>query len=341
MFGVYMSAAMNADDGQFDGTFNLDQTGKRNEDLLSASEPGRTFVVAERNGSPIGGWIITSRVYSAQSKTCQLHGMTFDTYPRRARILTDLTFSNVEQREIFKSLWTGMQTVKGRNLNVNVPSGTLPTVVPKSLSVRATDVKYYNEVMSSIADAVDGFDWYITFAKQGNYYKKDLLIGYPLLGTSQTIGSTVFDYPGIITQYYMTEAVAVAGTNFLVLGAGEGASMLTSEVEHTDMLDSGALRFDIDVARKDITSQQILDTIAANEAATRRLPMTTIKLTVKGDKIPEFGSYNLGDSSKIYLNDARNPGSKTLIKRLIKWELHPPSSENVESADLTFEGDTD
>lgn len=341
LFGVYMSMAMNADDGQFDGTFQLDQTGKRNEDLITSTVPNASYVVAERNGIPIGGWIITSRVYSAQSKTFQLHGMTFDIYPKRARILTDLTFDNIEQREIFKSLWSGMQSVYGRNLNVNIPSGTFPNVVRKTLSLKAIDIKYYGEVMSSIADAVDGFDWYITFTKQGNYYKKDLLIGYPNLGTSESVGSVVFDYPGNVTQYYLTESVADAGTNILVIGAGEGSSMLKSEVAHTDLLNNGMLRLDVDIARKDINSQTILNSIALNEAATRKAPMTVIKLTVKADKTPEFGSYNLGDTLKMYLEDARNPNGTTLTKRLIKWELHVPSADSVEEVDLTFEGDTD
>lgn len=340
LYGVYMSLGLNGNGGQFDGTFQLDQTGKRNEDLIAATIPGSTYVVCERNGIPIGAWFIWSRVYSAQSKTLQLHGQAFDSYPKKARILTDTSFVGVEQMEIFKSLWTQMQSVYGRNVNVNVPSGTFPTLVPKNLEVLATDFRYYSEAMSSLADSSNGFDWYVAVTKDGVNYRKDLRLGYPTLGTpSGALAQTIFEYPGNVTQYYMTESMSDAGTNILVLGAGSGSDMITAEYANTDLLDGGMARWDLDIARKDVENQALLNTVTQSLGVAHRAPGTTIKLTAKGDNVPEIGSYNLGDATSVIIKDARNPFGYTRTSRLIMWEVRPPTSERVEEADLTFEGD--
>src|SRR5258706_5665569 len=152
--------------GQLQGTFQLDQTGKNNSDLLAACVPGRTWVCCERNGDPIWIGFVWSRVYSAQSKSVQLYALSFENYPKKRLVRQDTSFAAIEQRNIFTSLWTQMQADTGSNLNINVPA-SFTTVIQKSLSLLATDFKFYDNIMSSIADAVDGFDWYISVVRDG------------------------------------------------------------------------------------------------------------------------------------------------------------------------------
>ena len=200
LYGVYMNMQLNIG-GQFQGTFQLDQTGKQNSDLVGACTPGKTWIAVERNGVCVWHGYIGTRVYSAQSKTMQIFAHSFEYYPSKRLITSDMTFASIEQRNIFRSLWTTLQSETNSNMNVNVPS-SFDTVVTKDLTVLESDFKYYHEVMTSIADAVDGFDWYISVTKDGTLYRKDLLIGYPILGTSSGTANVVFEYPGNITQYY-------------------------------------------------------------------------------------------------------------------------------------------
>jgi hypothetical protein len=133
--------------------------------------------------------------------------------------------------------------------------------------------------------------------------------------------------------------MADSGTNLLMVGGGEGSDMVTAKFEHTDLLDSGMARWDVSVARKDIADLSLLQEVAGVVAQVRRSPMTTIKATIKGDRVPEIGSFALGDACTIVIKDARNPAGLIKPTRLIEWELHPPSSEHVEEASLLFEGD--
>jgi len=340
LYGVIMDMTINVG-GALQGTFQLDQTGKDNDTLLSACIPGRTWVTCERNGIPIWHGYIWSRVYSAQSKSVQLYALSFDNYPRKRLIRSDLTYTAQEQRNIFRDLWIQMQTPTGGNANVNVPS-SFTSVVPIDLAILATDFKYYDNVMSSIASGVNGFDWYIGITKDGSLYRKDLLIGYPTLGTGASIGMTVFEYPGNIVQYYLTEPMADAGTNIYVIGAGEGSGMIVGTYTNTTAIAEGSLIWDADVNRKDVSSQTLADGLAAQEGLSRNPPMSIIKMNVKANLTPEFGSYGLGDLCKIVIKDARNPGNGfSASKRLLKWSLTPQSSSATEEVELVFEGDPD
>src|SRR5689334_11836657 len=116
-YGVTMDMQMNKG-GQWQGTFQLDQTGKQNADLLAATIPGRCWVAVERNGIAIWLGFIWSRVYSAQSKSVQMFALSFEQYPKQRLIPQDLTYAAVEQRNIFADLWRLMQLDPG-NSKVN------------------------------------------------------------------------------------------------------------------------------------------------------------------------------------------------------------------------------
>lgn len=340
LYGTHLELALNVG-GNFNGTFQLDQTGKSNSDLIAGTLPGKTFVAVERNGICIWNGFVWSRVYQSQSKSCQLFARSFETFPQYQRVLNDFSRTNVEQLTIFKDLWTEMQAVPGRNMNILIPTGPFPTVTPKTVDVRASDAKYYSEVMANLSNTEDGFDWYIAVGKTGANYVKQLVVGFPTLGTPLGVGSLVVDYPGPILNYYQTESMTDAGTNIFVVGAGEGSTTLTSEFEQPGMIDQGWPRWDKVVPRKEEDNQSVLDGFALQEGAKRRPPMLVMKATFKGDGPVEFGSVGLGDTVRLQIQDARNPNLLDIPARMIKWTLDPPTAENTEEYNLVFEGDED
>lgn len=339
LFGTFITMEMNVG-GQLNGSFILDQTGRRNQDLLDATIPGKNFAIVERNGIPIWGGIVWSQTYQSQAKEVQLFCQSFETYPAKQLIRTDFARTNVEQLSIFRSLWTDMQSIPERNLNINVPTSPLTNIVLKNIDILATDFKFYGEVMSSLSDAENGFDWYITITKDSNgNYRKDLLIGYPILGTPQSNTTTTIEYPGAILNYYQTQSMSDAGTNTFVVGAGEGSSMLVAESKSPTLLSAGWPRWDVIVSRKDVSDVSLIGGIANQEGATRRPPMTVIKASMKGELPPEFGSFGLGDALNLFIRDARNPNGLLINTRMLRWELQPSSSQNVEEVALVFAGD--
>jgi hypothetical protein len=338
MFGTYMDLELGKG-GSFNGTFNLDQTGKRNSDLLDATVPGHNFIMVERNGVVIWGGILWSRTYQSQSKTAQLFGTSFETYPDHQIIDSDLVISPDDQRNVFCKVWNAMQAGEGRNLGITIPPATFPVVVGASADVPATDMKYFGELMSEIADKVNGFDWYIQCSRIGNAYVKNLVLGYPFLGATASPTSTVFEYPGSITNYYQVESIAESATRVYVPGSGDGSSMILGVADSTLVQTAGWPRWDFISPRKEVLDQSTADALAAQELINRLAPKTTMKATMKGDSNPEFGAWGLGDSVRVVVKDARNPTGLSFSARIAKWTLNPPTGTNVEEYGLIFVGD--
>jgi len=335
--GTYMDMELNVG-GRLDGSFHLDMTGYDNQTLMDATIPGRTFVVCERNGIPIWCGYVWSRTYQSQAKSVQLYCQSFEYYPTHQLIRSSIHTGPIEQLVLFRDLWTHMQAVDGRNVNINLPSDTPPLLVSKAVEVDDTDFKFYDEVMSTLSDSSNGFDWTIDVAKSGIQYIKTLRYGYPALGSPDPTRLT-FEYPGSLLNYYATESMVDAGTNVFTLGSGEGSSMLFEEVVHQDMIDGGSPRWDVIAPRKDIDDAAQLASFAEQEAIIRRPPMLVIKPTLKAEKIPEFGSFSLGDACSVTMTDARFPSTFTFQTRITKWTLQPQSSENTDEFSLFFAGD--
>ena len=335
LYGVSASRQMN--DGEFRGTFQLDQTGKANLDLVNATIPGRNYVIMERDGKAIWGGLIRTRTYQSQAKTCQLFASSFENYPEYRFIRSNFSRTAYEQQNIVLELFQLMQA-DANSFRVDLPSALGVTLVPKTVSVLATELKSYRQVIDAIADGEFGFDWRINVARVGGVYVRALEMGYPYLGAVDP-GGLWFEYPGNITNYWENDTMGEAGTNIFGVGAGEGQSMLLSEVIQSDLLVAGWPRYDTDVSRKDITNQGNLNDITAQEAIIRRAPRPVITAEIKGDLDPVFGSYAVGDACSIYFNDPKHTGGFTRTTRVLGYEYYPPSDDSVEMARLTFEGE--
>lgn len=337
LYGVSMDDMLSGI-GNLNGSFNLDQTGKSNEDLVAATIPGRSYIVAERDGVPIWSGIVWGNTYQSQAKNVQLTARTFAAYPERQFIETAFERLNTEQRNIFRDLWLNMQSDPNRDINVNVPSA-FPNAILKSVTVKPDEFRNYGEIMSAVSDGDDGFDWNIDVRKDSSSYVWNLRIGYPTLGAKRTEGDPTFNYPGNILNYFETASIGSSGTNIFGLGEGEGESMLISKQVHQDLLNSGGwVRYDRDVALKHITNQVTLDAVTRQEAAIRRPPMTVIKPGIRASIDPVFGSYRLGDACNLQIKDARHPKGLLVATRVTSWNLHPQSADSPEEVFIVLDG---
>lgn len=344
-YGVYMSRQL-GDQGYFTASFNFDQTGKSNADLVAATTPGFCYVVAERNNVPIWWGIVWSRTYQSQSKSCQISALGFEVFPQKQRIETNYTDTGTSV-ELFSRLWTNMQTsALGRNININVPTVVAGPV--KTITSLVTEQRKFGDLMADLSDAADGFDWTIDCQRQNDgTYQKALRVAYPTIGIQPDNPDLItFEYPGSILNYYMTESMSDAGTNVRVMGGGEGSSMAIADLEQTSMLTlEGWPRWDTELSYKDVTDNALINQLALQAAINNKPPMMTAKITVKGDQDPILGSYNIGDACQLVITDARNPSPGASVAGLVipsvilGYEIHPSASDGVEEVNIILPGD--
>lgn len=332
--GVSMISGIGAQ-GDFRGTLHLDQTGKNNKDLIDATKAGRNFVICERDSVPIWGGIVWTRTYQSQAKTLQLYGKSFQQYPYYRTIQSDLSYTDIEQRNIFIDLWTQMMS-DPKSIQFTIPS-SFPTVVTKSLDVKSFEYKSFGQTMDAIANGDDGFDWTIDVNRVGGAYTKTLRIGYPTIGSTELLH---IDYSGPIINYWENESMADRGTHFFGVGAGEGSTMLVQPVTHTDLVSSGFPRYDVVLSLKSINNANILSGLTVQYATAFKAGQSTLTVELKGDQTPEFGSYGLGDSVRLWIVDPLHsePVDQQLNARILGWEYYPPSDEHIEYVRLTLGG---
>lgn len=332
------------DGGEFRAAFYLDQSGKDNDTLISATEPGRTFVVVERDGVVLGDYIVWTRTYQSQAKVMQIYGIPYKDYVNTRLVDVDITYYDVEQLALLINLYQAMQA-DPNSIKVQLPSAaSVPSTVLKTVEVWADDLKTYGSVIDSIANATDGFDWDIQTSRtaDGKGYLRQLIYGYPHLGAAADAGDPVFSYidtpngqGGNILNYWCNDSMGSAATNFFGIGADD----LTSKYVHTDLLNSGFPRYDAIIERTDVTDQGNLNTSVAQQANLLKAPLSVLTAEVHAEADPEFGTYSKGDACKIEIIDARFPNGLTRNTRIYGWEYYPPDDENVEYVRLTFEGE--
>lgn len=333
--GVSMSSQLN-DWGTFRGTIRLDTTGVDNEDVVNATVPGKSWVVAERDGTVVWDGIVWSSTYESQGKTFQITARETEAYPGKIT-MPDYSFSG-DPKNAMRNLWSTMQSLPNCNLGVDIP-GTFTTVTTVDISTLASDRKYFFDRMTAVADGEGtGFDWKIRTTKDGDTYRRVLTIGTPLLGATDASNMS-FEYPGNILNYWRTDGITNAGTHLFLQGSGDGSDALVATATQQTMLNNGFPRYDLVLSRKDIDNLTLLQSMATQLGTQRRPPLSTIKVVVKGDLDPLFGSYGLGDMATLAIRDPRHPNGFQADVRLIAWEYQPEDSQTIEQATLVFEGD--
>lgn len=336
LYGVSMAKAIAS--GEFRGSFQLDQTGLDNATLLSATVPGRCFVVCEREGYPIWSGIIWTATYQSQAKVTQLYARGWEHYPARRIIRSDID-TTADQNSIFLALWTQMQS-DPNSIQIVLPAAA-PSGTIKTLNIKASEFKTYRDAMDELANAADGFDWTVDVARTDNSYTFTLRIGAPDLGNQISEFATTFDYPGSITNYWQNQSMSGTGTHIYGIGSGEGSTMLSVEAVHEDLLTQSFPRYDVDVSMKSVADINVLTTLTIQAATLRRALGPVLTVETKGDAHPEFATYTIGDLCNVVMQDPRHPNIEDQTKqaRIVGWEYYPASNDSVELSRLAFEGD--
>jgi hypothetical protein len=323
--------------GEFRGTFYLDQTGKNNADLAAATLPGKNFVVVERNSVPVWGGLVWSRTYQSQAKVAQLYAKTMDQYPSKRFITDDITFTNVEQRNIFRQLYLNMQA------DPNSPQIVLPPMAADAnlidYSVAGSELRFYRDAFDELSTTENGFEWHIDIARVAGNYVWTLRMGAPTIGQPLSDSSIIFEYPGPILNYWQNDTIGGAGTNIFGVGAGEGEAMAQVEVVHTGLLSAGFPRYDQSVSLKNVSDQDSLEALTQIQAQVLKAPMPVFTVELKGGRDPDFGDWALGDYSKLVIKDPMHPNGMTHPARILQWDYTPPSADGDEEYRLTFEGE--
>lgn len=336
-FGTFFSREL-AGTGNMTASVAMNAGGFSNRDIKNATTPGKTALYAICNDIVLWGGPIWTRTY--QNQTVSMTGQTWESWGYKFYPTVDITYSNVEQRNIVIDLFTKMQAVAGQSALFTLPPN-YPTQVSRTENFPLADLKSYGELVEYMSNFDVGFDYEITseFDSTGTL-QRYLKLGNPQLGQVQANSGLIFEYPGSITGYNYSENAADSAIKVFGVGAGDGPATLRSTVTQTDLAAGGTFPLLQQVyTNKDVTLQPTLDAQTRAFGKRKRTPLVSWTLDVDPTLDPLVGTWGLGSTALITVEDSAffPDGAFQGYVRPIGWELQPPSSQGKESLKLILE----
>lgn len=327
--------------GTLQGQIPIADPAVAKQQALTASQPGRTALYVDRQGTLIWGGIIWTRKYSAGPAlgggpfVLQLGGTEFISYFHRRRLSANKTYTNSDQFAIVQDLVNYAQGVPGGNIGVNVGSNT--SGVLRSQTWEATQLKNIGEAITELSGMDMGFDYAIDVAYVSGVPTKTLNLSYPRRGNPAQTTGWVFEYPGNVVDYMWPEDSSKQAITAYAQGAGSGASMLRSSTTNTALINGGYPLLEEAYSYKDITMQATLDAHAVADMKALSSPVSLPQLLVKPTLDPVLGSYTIGDDIRIRISDSRwpAPGIDTYM-RIIGIKVQPQDDGMPERVILTL-----
>lgn len=196
-------------------------------------------------------------------------------------------FENTDIVDIARAIVTESQALTNGSFGITL--GNDPASWPADRTYRDENLRDAIEGLSN-EKIEDGIDFEVTPAKQFNCY-------YPQKGMQ--LASVDFEWGRNITSCFEIQDSSDIANQVVVLGAGEGSSMLrVVRNAPTALQEVYKLRQDT-ISRKEIVTEATLNEHGDREIAQRQAQRQLIGITVKGDAAPAFGSYAVGDSVRV------------------------------------------
>ena len=313
--------------------------GFSDQDILDATQPGRSCLWIERNGQIVWGGIIWSRTYQSQASVLSYTAQTFESYLYKQVIEVKRSFVVQDQRQILSDLVNHMQSKPYANIGIIVPGiyDSSPAI-PRTVDFFSYVGWTYGRAVEYLINYALGFDYTIDVAYDTNYNLTKTLNVANVLGLSTNISQITFDYPGNIKNYFYPESATEAITSMLGFGGGDGAPMTRTKYIKQALLDAGYPDLQESYDNKNIFNINTLvsQTQAAGDLAVAPIIIPTIEVNPEIE--PIFGSYNLGDYFKMHVQDLRFPAGKDITTRILGWDAVPSSSVSQEEVKLVVIG---
>lgn len=296
-------------------------------DWEAATATGRTMLVGvdQATGEPIGAWIILTRA-GGTAPALSLQGATPEAYFDR-RYTGAYSGIGVDQAALYAGT--------GNVLLVDAPPFTFDapdTGVTQIYSVEDGDDRTVLSVWQELMGG-GGPEWTVRVAwnTDRSGFTLPILIR-PTIGTVTNTPEPIFDMPGCITSYVLTESYedGKGATRITAYGDGEGDTRLRSDVlTATGLLQAGYCLWERRYTPADgVTDPVALTAHAAEDLAVMGTGATVWAVSAAASQAPRLGrDFALGDSVRVQVTRSpRHPAGATVVARCWSWSLDPAAN---------------
>jgi hypothetical protein len=301
--------------------------------------PAKTAIYVDRNGILVWGGVIWGRNYNSSEQRLSITAREFESYFERRRITQTVSFANIDQLVIARTLIDDAQLA---------PYGDIGVITGAETSGVLIDRVYYDYELKGVYPAIqdlsraeDGFDFNITVEYDPITEEpiKTLVLGYPRSGTVYDINDPeafVFIFPaGNIVEYEYPEDGPIAANTIYAVGAGSNEGKLIEIAQDTTKFAEGWALLEDQVNYTDTVDTNLLQELATGAVNALSYPPTVIKIVVPAYVTPEFGSYGIGDDARLIITDERFPNTLDAIYRIVALSVQP-GEEGPERVTITL-----
>ncbi|MFJ4738698.1 hypothetical protein [Streptomyces sp. NPDC088775] len=294
------------------------------KDWEAATEPGRTMLVAvdRVTEQPVGAWLTLTRA-GGTAPVLDLGGATPEAYFDR-RYVAAYSGYGVDQAAVF--------TNTGAPLLVSAPPFVMdaPSIgTTTTYSVDDSDDRTILSVWQELT-AGGGPEWTvdIAWAADGSGFVLPIRVR-PQIGVVTSTPDPVFDMPGCISSYTLTESYeeGKGATRVRAYGDGEGASRLRSDLlTADDLIAAGYCLWEHRYTPADgLTDPTQLTAHAREDLAAMRTGAAVWTVDAVASRAPRLGrDFGLGDSVRVQITRSpRHPQGASTVARCWSWQLDP------------------
>jgi len=305
LIGVTFASKFN-DVGDFSASLLMADSRIAAMQPLTVTQPGRTAVYVDRDGTLVWGGVVVLRGYQASTFMLAIRASEFMWYFSQKRVIaTTKAYTNQDQLFIAQDLVNYAQGVASGSIGVVVPSNT--SGVLRTVTYNSTDRKKVGQAIADLAQLDNGFDWAIDVAYVAGLPTKTLTLSYPRRGVTFQNSGWTFEYPGNIHDYTWPEDSSSQAITAYVQGAGTGTNMVSATNTNTALLDGGYPLIEDLFQAKDQTDPGMLAARAVAAVKAYANPVVLPQLYVRANQDPLLGSYKAGDDVRVRITDPRWP----------------------------------
>jgi hypothetical protein len=300
----------------------------------------RTCLYVIRDTVPVWGGIIWRAKPVDGATKANIYAQTFESYLDHRLIRETVRFNGVDQLDIARALLTAAQTDPRGNIGLTASVNT--SGVLRDQTYEGWDRRGVLAALQELAELGDGFEFTVDVGLDADGEPtRTMVLGYPQLGQARGL---VLEYPGSIVDYdWPTDGMGAANVAS-ALGSGDGASMLIRDAvsqRATDELAAGYPILETTFSHKDVTTLSRLQAHADEDLDAAVGDVTIPALTVR-DTFPVFGTYALGDTTRVRITSPYHPaktdGAPGVDRsaRIVGWRVTPPDGDKPERVELTM-----
>jgi hypothetical protein len=270
-----------------------------------ATVPARCVVYVFRNDTVLWAGIVWTRDYDSTKQVESFQASTCESYYMHVPAGGTHNFVNVDQLDIVRTLIA----------DVNASGGTLPMTVStnesgifRTFDSFGYDFKWLSDQIKVLQELPNGFDFGADVSyTPGSPPHVQFNLDFPRRGVTAAAVTAVFEYPGNVESYKLSEDGTAFADGVYELGAGSGPAMAVGSAADTSLLADGWPVMIAIVSRKDIVDPAFLTEYAQGDLAIYGEPAQVTQVVVRADRDPVLGSYKTGDDVRLRINDARFP----------------------------------